>query len=327
MEMQLKGGINASKQHQWKFIPSIQNHTLNWKLENPLIEKVYLTASFITKNYIYILGGSNGDALNTIQRASFDNNGNLTSTWSKVGTLPIAMAGMGYVATKNRLYLISGHNDSDVLLSVFSTPINEDGSLGEFREETPLPDGRFASTCFVIKDKLYVISGYNNDGVPTNTIYQTTINNDGRLSNWIILPNSSIECSYGKPLFIKDRIYILGLHGIYYTTCDSNGDIGTWTYVGNIPNSVYGSAIVCIGNYVFSIGGYGLENRQYTNAVYCAAILDNGDLDKWVKISNIPVTARHGQAVVTGNKIYFIGGYDGENFLDTVYSASLTLYN
>jgi hypothetical protein len=324
-----KGNAGIPWQSQCGFNPSMQNDITGWKSVNILTNAATYAASLVTKNHIYILGGySPKGALDIIQRASFDANGDLTSAWSDVGTLPDTISEMGYIAAKGRFYLIGGYSfPSGSLSTVYSAPINPDGTLGSFREETPLPNGKENPACFVIKDKLYVVGGCN-DGT-TDTVYRTTINNDGTLSNWETLPNFPINFEFGKPLLIKDRIYIFGPHksstnsGIYYTTYDSNGDIGTWNYVGNMPNNIYRSTMVCTDNYVFSIGGYDLFKDKWTNASFRVPILPDGSIGDWVQISDAPIMTNHTQVAIAGNKIYYIGAYSN-NILDNVYSATFT---
>jgi len=320
-------------QSQCGFNPSIQKNIIGWTNTNNLVVSTIHAATLVTKNYIYLLGGYNGSALNNIQRASFDSKGYLTTTWSNIGTLPVQMYSMGYVATRNRFYLIGGINNSNHLSTVYSVAINEDGTLGAFRTETPLPNPRYASTCFVIKDKLYVVGGRDSSNNYTNTIYRTTINNDGALSSWETLPNFPINTGHGRPMLIKNRIYIFGAYHyenntntskIYYATFDNSGNIGPWIYVSNMPSNIYGSSIVCTDNYVFSIGGSSDSNNQSTDAIYRAPILSDGSIGAWTQIGNAPVAAYYAQAVIAGNKIYFIGGLNNTGSLNTVYSASFT---
>jgi hypothetical protein len=313
-------------QSQYGLNPFRQSDITDWSPEASLVHPTDSASSLVTKNYIYVLGGqSSNGTLNTIQRASFDSDGNLSSDWSNAGTLPVAMCAMGYVATKGRIYLIGGRNDSSYFSSVYSAPINADGTLGSFREETSLPIVRLDTTCFVIKNKLYVTGGY------TNAIYRTTINNDGTLNSWETLPRTPINFVYSKSLLIKDRIYIFGAYdssanasSFYYTTYDSDGNIGKWIKVSNTPNNIFASVMVCTDNYVFSIGGINKNNNQYTNAAYRAPILADGSIGDWVQISDAPIAAGHAQVAITGNKIYFIGGWNNGGNLDTVYSATFT---
>jgi N-acetylneuraminic acid mutarotase len=320
-------GAGIPWQSQCGINPSTQNDITGWTSTNGLAGATSFAASFVAKNYIYILGGDDGNGpLNTIQRASFDSDGNLSSGWSKVGTLPVAMTNMGYVATKDRFYLIGGYNNSySDITTVYSAPINTDGSLDTFRTETPLPAPRSSAVCFVIKDKLYAVGGSN-----TNTVYRATVNSDGTLSRWESLPKFPINIDYGNPMLIKDRIYIFGTHDEstnslknYYATYDSDGNIGTWTYVSDMPNDLYGLAIVCTDNYVFNIGGYKYINSKYTNISYRAPILTDGSIGDWTQISDCPTAASGAQIVIVGNKIYFIGG-SAPAYLDTVYSATFT---
>jgi hypothetical protein len=320
---QFKESGGVPWQSQCGFNPSTQNDISGSPSTNSLTTATSDTVSLVTKNYIYILGGYNStnSYLNTIQRASFDSNGNLTSTWSNVGTLPVGMSSMGYVATKGRFYLIGGNNGSGALSSVYSAPINADGTLGAFRTETSLPAAKYAITCFVIKNKLYVVGGGN------NTVYQTTINTDGTLSSWATLPNFPTGFNYGKSLLIKNRIYIIGAYTgssskIYYATYDSDGNIGTWTNIPDMPNNIYTSVIVCNDNYVFSIGGHDKNNNQQTNVSYRAPISSDGSIGAWTQINNAPVAAEHVQSAIAGNRIYFIGGYNGSGYLSNVYSTT-----
>jgi N-acetylneuraminic acid mutarotase len=322
----LKESAGIPWRSQCGFNPSTQNDITDWTSTNGLAFAVRDSASLVTKNYIYILGGNNGGSLDTIQRASFDANGALSSTWSNVGTLPVSMWGMGYIATKGRLYLIGGYNSSSgYLSSVYSAPINADGTLGAFRAEISLPEAKAYPVCFVIKDKLYVAAGCS------NTVHRAIVNNDGTLSNWETIPKFPITFSDGEPLLIKDRIYIFGTYNnftdtseIYYATYDSDGNIGTWTYVSNMPNNLLVSEVVCTDNYVFCIAGYDINNNQHTNAVYRVPILADGSIGYWDQISNVPITVVSAQSVITGNKIYLIGGWRNGINLDTVYSASFT---
>jgi hypothetical protein len=323
-------GAGIPWQSQYGFNPSTQSDITVWTNANSLTTATEQAASLVTKNYIYILGGfGTTTALNTIQRASFDTNGNLTSSWSSIGTLPISLYRMGYVAARGRFYLIGGSDSTNLKSTVYSTPINADGTLGTFRTETSLPVVIADAVCFVIKNKLYVAGGdqvYNQ-----NTVYKATINTDGTLSSWTQLPNFPISFSCGSPLLINDRIYIFGAFDsstntskIYYATYDSNGDIGSWTYVSNMPNSIYRSAIVCTDNYVFSVSGYSLNNNQYTLASYRAPILIDGSIGTWTQISSGLAAVGFAQSVIAGNKIYFIGGGDNVSNLNTVYSATFT---
>jgi hypothetical protein len=316
-------------QSQCGFNPSTQNDITGWTQAASLAQAVSEAASLVTKNYMYILGGySVNSAFNTIQRASFDNDGNLSSTWSNVGSLPTALSEMGYIATKGRFYLLGGWNNSNTTSTVYSAPINTDGTLGSFRTETPLPSPMVFSCAFVIKNKLYAAGGYNNN-VYLNTVYQATINTDGTLSSWTTLPNFPIGFRYGKPLLIKGRIYIFGAYdgnnsNIYYATYDSNGNIGTWTNVSQMPGNTYGSVVICTDNYVFSISGYSASSGSYTSSSYRVPISADGSIGTWTQISNAPTDMVNSQSAIAGNKIYFIGGHDGSGYPNTVYSANFT---
>jgi hypothetical protein len=80
--------------------------------------------------------------------------------------------------------------------------------------------------------------------------------------------------------------------------------------------------MVCTDNYVFSMGGLNLNNFQYTNISYRAPILADGNIGTWIQITNGPVAASYAQSAIAGNRIYFIGGFNGSDSLNSVYSAN-----
>jgi spore maturation protein SpmB len=89
-----------------------------------------------------------------------------------------------------------------------------------------------------------------------------------------------------------------------------------------MPNNIYGSAMVCTDNYVFSISGY---NTNITSVSYRAPISADGSIGTWTQITAAPVATSFVQTAIAGNKIYFIGGYSGNSdYLYTVYSATFT---
>lgn len=320
---------------QYGFNPSLQNDITNWSQEASLVSNNSCSASLVAGNYIYILGGFNGStATSNIQRASFNSSGNLTSAWTNAGNLPIALYGMGYVATKDRIYLIGGYNGANCVATVYSAPIDATGNIGSFITNTSLPIGLNYSSVFVIKDKLYVVGGSTTpeDTNSVNTVYKATIDNSGNISSWTTLPNFPIACHSGKPLLIKDRIYIFAAataavaqSSIYYATFDSNGDIGTWTYTADMPKRAASPVVICNDNYVYAIScstGYSSPSKSS----YIAPILTNGAIGSWSPISLGPVVNYYAQSAIIGNRLYFIGGFTADtgpsSTINSVYSAT-----
>jgi hypothetical protein len=320
-------------QSQYGFNSSTQHDIINWISVASLINNNAYAASLVTKNYIYILGGTDiaNSSFDTIQRASFDNDGDLTSAWINVGTLPTPLYGMGYVATKDRIYLIGGYNDSGIVAAVYSAPINPDGTLGTFTANIPLPVGLYYPSVFVIKDKLYVAGGSTTGSSASisSNVYQATIDNTGAVSSWTQVNDFPINFFAGRPLLIKDRIYIftaattnISQSSIYYATYDSNGDIGAWTYVSDMPTQSFNPVVVCNNNYVYAISC----SNNYTGSVasYIAPILPDGSIGNWSQISDGPVAQYNAQVAIAGNKVYFIGGGGTSSAVNTVYSATFT---
>jgi hypothetical protein len=321
---------------QWGFNPSKQSDIVGWSQEaSKLSSSISSSASLVAGNYIYIFAGYAGSARTTIQRASFDSNGNLTSAWTNVGDIPSAMYQMGYFATKNRIYLVGGYDSSKVLSTVYSAPIDATGIVGSFTTETSLPVALGSCSAFVIKNNVYVVGGTTDfpDTSAVNTVYKATIDSNGHIGSWTQLSNFPVATYSGRPILIKDRIYIIaakltGTAGskVYYATYDSNGNIGAWNYVSDLPKVALFPAIACTDNYVFVISCS--SNTTGGTASYAAPIFSDGSLGNWVQITDGPDLFYFAQSVIVGNKIYFIGGYNvvsgNVTVSNVVYSALFT---
>ena len=271
--------------------------------------------------------GKGGDALSSgIRYGSgqpwknqYDINTNINENllWGVASGLPGILSESSVVVTKNRVYMIGGRTASVSLKTVYTAPINADGTLGTWVEGTSLPFPISKAQTVVTKNRVYLIGGYENGAFQHSaTVYTAPINSDGTLGSWVYansLPNS---CSYSAAIVTKNRIYMLGGYvpsKVYTCSVDSEGIIGSWSETTPLPAAVMDSQAIVTKDRVYLLSG----------TIYTASINSDGALGSWSNVGNLPGNYQNSQAVVIKNKVYLIGGSDQTGWSNKVYSANI----
>lgn len=84
-----------------------------------------------------------------------------------------------------------------------------------------------------------------------------------------------------------------------------------WTRLSNFPGSVSASALVTVGDYIYSVFGLISSGSQASNSVYRLHVPTN--VWELVETTNPPEARREHSACVIDNKIYVYGGNDNNN--------------
>jgi hypothetical protein len=88
-----------------------------------------------------LLGGYNGSAyVSTVYTAPINSDGSL-GTWTTGTSLPGVLSESQAIVTKNRVYLLGGHNGSAYVSTVYTAPI-----LGGLNDYSPYYDGAIIAT-------------------------------------------------------------------------------------------------------------------------------------------------------------------------------------
>jgi hypothetical protein len=72
---------------------------------------------------------------------------------------------------------------------------------------------------------------------------------------------------------------------------------------------------------VYLLGGY--NGSAYVSTVYTAPINSDGSLGTWTTGTSLPGVFSLSQAIVTKNRVYLLGGYNGSAYVSTVYTAPI----
>lgn len=245
--------------------------------------------------------------------------------WTAGQNLPVSLAFSSVIITKNRIYILGGYSVSSYLDSVYTASINMDGSIGPWTTSAPLPGTLGESQGIVTKNRVYLLGGHNGTTGYTNIVYTAPINTDGTLGAWSLAASIPAALTYTQAIVTKNRVYIFGGYNgnsvktVYTAPINSDGTIGTWTIGDDLPNPLSFSQVVTTKNRVYLLGGY--DNVGYTTTTYTAVINNDGTLGAWSLASPLPVPIGGAQAVITKNKVYLFGGFNGTDYLSTVYTA------
>jgi hypothetical protein len=103
-----------------------------WTTGTSLPAAVSHSQAIVTKNRVYLLGGSvNGSTSSTVHTAPINADGTL-GTWTTGTSLPAAVYDSQAIVTKNRVYLLGGRDvNNNPTNVVYTAPINADGTLGD----------------------------------------------------------------------------------------------------------------------------------------------------------------------------------------------------
>lgn len=324
---QLQNDINTT------FIGEIGPWTINTAV--PIV--VRSCDIVIFKNKALLVGGYDGvTSLSSVYIATVYQDGTL-GPWTFESNLPIPIADVSVVVTKNRIYSIGGVTGSgaDTTATVCYRVINSDGTLGNWVVDTPLPITIANSSNIIINNNIYIIGGSTGAGLrytPSNTIYTATIDSNGVIGPWSLSPiQLPVTMANGVCVTIKNRLYYIGgiLNGvtsnaIYSTTINADGTLGNWSNVGSIPITLKYAQVYITKYRVYLFGGYN-GATGYTNSIYTAPINIDGTIGSWsLSKYTIPVALGSNSVIVTSSNIYLIAGFNNGGTYNYVFSAPLS---
>ncbi len=140
----------------------------SWTETSDLPQPVRLMGVAAWDDYLYSVGGR-GDfdaAYDAVYCAERNPDGTLED-WQATTSLPSALDGTTCAAVAGRLYACGGiDGNGGIVTSVYSAPINPDGTVGAWQAETSLPAERWAADGLALNDRIYVPGGYNGSGMP-----------------------------------------------------------------------------------------------------------------------------------------------------------------
>jgi len=244
---------NAKPHKQQYYENAVDNGDITgWTTDTSLPAVRYYSQAIVTKNRVYLLGGSSaGSITSAVYTAPINSDGTL-GAWSTGTSLPNVLADSQAIVTKDRVYLLGGNLSGSSVVNVYTAPLNSDGTLGAWTTGPSLPGVLRLSSAVVTKNRVYLLGGFTSTTV--STVYTAPINSDGTLGTWSTgtsLPGAFLN---SQAVVTKDRIYLLGgNHGsgqvstVYYAPVNSDGTLGTWATGTSLPGALADSQAFVTG--------------------------------------------------------------------------------
>jgi Bacterial Ig-like domain len=311
---------------------------LSWTATTPLPDAYVEHSLVYCSGFLYQIGGIslNGgipDGVNTFS-AAVHTDGTL-GTWNAITPLPEAVNSQASVQADGFLYVLGGehYNDNDgVVLSntVYYTKTNRDGTVGDWKTATPLPNGGYLPGAAVWNHTIYVLGGVTVSGL-SKAVDSATIQPDGSLSAWTSQRSLPID-TYAGAAVSNGFLYLLGgvenggtdlVNKVYYAKIRADNSLGTWAQANPLPVPVCLFAAVDAGGRIFAMGG-NTDTDPITSAVYIAQVAPDGSLGAWLLGTPLPAPSFEHAAAVSDDHIFVSGGSDYfTTYYNTVYSMAL----
>lgn len=276
-KMHVIGGSNGSGVYNtsvWTADINSNGIVGEWSVSQTLPTTFANSSVLVVKNKVYMLGGVIGGSISSaIYCANINADGSL-GVWSSVGNLPSISTAATAVATRNRVYLLSGYDSSTTTTTAtYTATINDDGTLGTWYAGYSLPASVGYGQSVVAGGYVHVIAGFSAPAGTAAGVYSAPILSDGTLGPWVtgmpIGPNISYHMSFAT----KSRVFVLGgvtgssSSAVYSCPISADGSLGGWVKVSDLPVPIYQSALALTGSRIYIIGGR--QNGPYSaNTLY-----------------------------------------------------------
>ena len=319
--------------------------------------------TYVTKNKAYIFGGGSfSSAISSVIIAPINADGTL-GTWTFGTSIPSVRNGVTVIATKNKLHLLGGWNGSTEIATnlvadisgglndysayyavdktnylmpgagtpwsnQYQTNTAQSVNLSTWAQVSTFPATISHTHIVVTKNKVFAIGG-NIGGSTSSAIYNATINTDGTIGSWSNIGSIPSVVTNGSMIVTKNRVHLLGgwtgstgLNTVYTAAINADGTLGTWTTGNTLPGTLHYTNAVITKNRVYLFGGH--NGSGYVSTVYYAAINSDGTLGTWfTNTVALPNALGEHHAVVTKNRVYLIGGYNGSAYVSTILTAAI----
>lgn len=246
--------------------------------------------------------------------------------------LPVKHSFAAVVATKNRVYLIGGMDETNTAqTSVYMAVLDSNGELSSWTATTSLPTMLHSAKAIVVNNKVHLIGGASNTSSAVGTTYSASINPDGTLGTWVSGNALPAPRKGFQTVLTHKYVYVLGgvndgdvdTNTIYQATVNSDGSLSTWTTTaGTLPASIGYAQVAVIRNKVYLIGGK-TGSTQLTTS-YVATVDSNGVLGAFTASVNLPLALSQAEILVTNTSAYLIGGKTDSSVSNAIYKLSFS---
>ena len=246
-----------------------------WTTGTSLPATIACSQAIVTKNRVYLLGGIIDNSYSSTTYTAPINPDGTLGAWTTATSLPATVGYSQAIVTNNRVYLLGGYSNGSDSSTVYTAPINPDGTLGTWTTSDSLPVAVSYSQAIVTKNRVYLLGGAIDDSYSAD-VYTAPINPDGTLGAWTTSASLPAAVADSQAIVTKNRVYLLGgtiddsySADVYTAPINPDGILGAWTTAGSLPATVASSQTIVTKNRVYLLGGY----KDYSDsATYTAPI-------------------------------------------------------
>lgn len=247
-------------------------------------------------------------------------------SWFVGTSMPAVISYTQPIVTNNRVYTFGRYSGSTYSSTVYTAPINANGTLGTWTTGTALPATLAAAQAVAFSSYVYVFGGTN--GTPRSSVYRATMDTSGTLSAWTTLTPTPFTVHRSQMLVVQNRLYVLGgmIDGVasgkvYYTDIDVMGNLTEWLSGPALPAPITDHSAAIIGNRLYVFGG--AINGVDDSLVFWAHITPSGELSDWHRTTSLVGATSLASVVTTTQRVYLLGGYANGTASSKVYSATI----
>lgn len=192
----------------------------SWVRQADLPKNLFYHSATSTDSLMYVSGGlsrfeEDGTLFNSeevlVYGARLAEDGEIAE-WFNAGELPMHLNHHESTVANDRLYVLGGEQRGTLASGVYSARILDDGTLGPWRSEAPLPMARSYHVALVADSRMFIVGGRSDrlsSGIDTEDGWVGSLGEDGELLEWtsFSVPTNPY---YNRATVAVDRLYIVG---------------------------------------------------------------------------------------------------------------------
>lgn len=188
-----------------------------WRLSAPFPgDPILLGATCATDEHLLLLGGLATEGKREVFAAEFAPDGEPVN-WKQIGSLPEPLYNHGAAILGDRIYVWGGaHSTARLNARVWSAEFNN-GQLGQWRDEQPMPEAIYGAPACGINDYLVSVGGRRQGGHNSKDIWFARLDN-GRVTTWQQV-ETNLEGSFFHNIgLLKDNGWVFVAGGQHRTS-------------------------------------------------------------------------------------------------------------
>jgi len=282
---------------------------------------------------IYVLGGVDGvDFLPSVEWTRILPDGRL-EPWRSGPSMQASRGFFAAVVANGWLYAVGGGNGphgKHLLASVERARILPDGGLGPWQTEPQtLSRPRRCAKVEAVDGYLYALGGF--DGNLLDSVERARILSDGSLGPWQVEQGRLTMPRYiHSAERIDGALYVVGGHNeregtglraVEAARPDKDHRLGEWRSLAALEHGRYGLSTATDRKFLYALGG--LDGAIYSGAVEVTQVQSDGSLTPWRSATALSSPRANLSTVVSGHRLYVIGGTNRDGYFRTVEYADI----